>query len=77
MKGTLGAIVLVLLLIPPASAQDLDIFGYFEPQFNLVSWDDGSYQLQSNKLRVDLRSHLDEDIEFGANFDWIVYHEIV
>jgi len=74
MRRLLNVIVLSFLLLPPASAQDLDIFGYFEPQFNLVSWDDDSYQLQSNKLRVDLRSHLDEDIEFGANFDWIVYH---
>ena len=74
MKRFLGAIVVALFLIPSASAQDLDIFGYFEPQFNLVSWDDDSYQLQSNKLRVDLRSHLDEDVEFGANFDWVVYH---
>jgi hypothetical protein len=74
MKKSLCATVLSFLLIPPAAAQDLDIFGYFEPQFNLIHLDDGNYQLQSNKLRVDLKSHPDEDIEFGANFDWIVYH---
>jgi hypothetical protein len=74
MKKSLCATVLSFLLIPPAAAQDLDIFGYFEPQFNLIHLDDDNYQLQSNKLRVDLKSYPDEDIEFGANFDWIVYH---
>ena len=74
MKKFLCATLLSFLLIPPAAAQDLDIYGYFEPQFNLISIDDDSYQLQSNKLRVDLKSYPGEDIEFGANFDWIVYH---
>jgi hypothetical protein len=74
MKKLLSATVLSLVLIPQLAAQDLDIYGYFEPQFNLISQDDDSYQLQSNKLRVDLKSYIDENIEFGANFDWITYH---
>jgi len=74
MRKLLYGVSLSLLLITRPSAQEVDIFGYFEPQFNLIYLDDGYYQLQSNKLRVDLKSNPSETIEFGANFDWIVYH---
>lgn len=74
MRKSLCATLLSLLLIPQLSAQEVDIFGYFEPQFNLIYLDEDYYQLQSNKLRVDLKSNPAENVEFGANFDWIVYH---
>ena len=74
MRKLLCGVSLSLLLITRPSAQEVDIFGYFEPQFNLIYLDDDYYQLQSNKLRVDLKSNPSETIEFGANFDWIVYH---
>ncbi len=74
MRKFLCATLLSLLLIPPLSAQEVDIFGYFEPQYTVIYLDKSYYQLQSNKLRVDLKSTPSETIEFGANFDWIVYH---
>ena len=74
MRKLLYGISLSLLLITRPSAQEVDIFGYFEPQFNLIYLDDNYYQLHSNKLRVDLKSNPAENVEFGANFDWIVYH---
>ncbi|MCK4223562.1 MAG: hypothetical protein KAX39_00175 [candidate division Zixibacteria bacterium] len=74
MRKFFCATLLSLLLIPQLGAQEVDIFGYFEPQFTLIYLDGNYYQLQSNKLRVDLKSNPVENVEFGANFDWIVYH---
>lgn len=74
MRKSLCATLLSLLLIPQLSAQEVDIFGYFEPQFTGIYVNKNHYQLQSNKLRVDLKSNPAENVEFGANFDWIVYH---
>ena len=74
MKRLFGVSLLSLVLITRLSAQEVDIFGYFEPQFTVIYLDQNYYQLQSNKLRVDLKSNPDENIEFGANFDWLVYH---
>jgi len=74
MRKLLCGVSLSLLLITRPSAQEVDIFGYFEPQFSLIYLDDDYYQLQSNKLRVDLKSTLSENVEFGANFNWILYY---
>jgi hypothetical protein len=74
MRKSLCATLLFLLLIPHLNAQEVDIFGYFEPQFTVIYLDESYYQLQSNKLRVDLKSNFSENVEFGANFDWILYH---
>lgn len=54
-------------------AQKVDIYGYFEPQLMAVVIEDQFYQLNTNKLRLDLESDVGEDVTFGANFDFINY----
>ncbi len=56
----------------PIYGQSLEIFGYFEPQYMGVQYEDEYSQLFSNKLRVDMQSDLDE-VKFAANFDYITY----
>jgi hypothetical protein len=69
---------LVLLLInaniPLIAQEGVEIFGYFESQVMGTSVKNSFYQLISNKLRVDLKSSLSENITFAANFDFITYH---
>jgi len=72
-RAFLGGL-LFLWLFTHANAQKVDVFGYFEPQYMGVYRERGYQQLQSNKLRVDLKSHPGENVEFGANFDFILYH---
>jgi hypothetical protein len=74
MRKFLCAGLLSLLLVTQLGAQEVDIFGYFEPQFTGICLDKNYYHLQSNKLRVDLKSNLGENVEFGANFNWILYY---
>jgi hypothetical protein len=67
-------IILILLLIPVlVNAQDLELFGYFEPQVQGIYLDEEFYQYQSNKLRVDLEADYD-NARFVANYDYITYH---
>ena len=52
----------------------VELFGYFESTLMGAKIKDEFNQLQTNKLRVDLKANLSEKITFGANFDYITYH---
>jgi len=69
------AIFLVFLILLPtaALAQQVELFGYYEPQFLGIAVNDGSIHLFTNKLRVDLQSTGYENATFAANFDFINY----
>lgn len=64
-----------ILFLLPASllGQKIELFGYFEPQYTLLHVHSRTYQLASNKLRVDLAGDITENVNFGANFDYITY----
>jgi hypothetical protein len=65
----------ILLLAGPAKGQyDVDLFGYFEPQYMGAVIKNDYIQLQSNKLRVDLAASAFDKVYFAANFDFITYH---
>lgn len=76
LKRSIITIFMFALLFPvnQAAAQDLDVFGYFEPQMMGAKLGSEFYQLGSNKLRVDLQSRISDRVSFGANFDYITYH---
>ena len=63
----------ILIIQSNIQAQNLDIFGYFEPQYFCFSQKDVFYQTQSNKLRIDLQSYPTDRIEFGANLNLMKY----
>jgi hypothetical protein len=60
-------------LMPVANAEELDIFGYFEPQYMFLYREGESYQLNSDKLRIDLRSSV-SNVEFGADLIYSLYY---
>ncbi len=65
---------ILLLLASLLSAQELDIYGYFEPQYTVLNFKDNYYNVSSNKLRLDIAKDLSDRVSFGANFDYITYH---
>jgi len=65
--------VLPVVICPAYSQEGVELFGYFESQIMGASIGGDFIQLFSNKLRVDLRSELSENITFAANFDYINY----
>ncbi len=73
-SGWLAAILFGLATSTTIAQGELEIFGYFEPQYmgTLIR---GRYnQLFANKLRVDIKSVLSEKITFAANINTITYH---
>jgi len=66
-------LITILILSTQLLAQDLEIFGYFEPQLMSVYMDDKYSQLFSNKLRVDLQTEFD-GVKFAANFNYLNFN---
>ncbi|UCE08867.1 MAG: hypothetical protein JSW07_20395 [bacterium] len=61
--------------ISPIYAQDgVELFGYFETQVMGTELKSEVLQLYTNKLRVDLKSNLSNNLTFAANFDYTTYH---
>jgi hypothetical protein len=65
---------LMSLLATSSMSQDkIELFGYYESQLLGTGLKGQFYQLFTNKLRVDLKSEISENITFAANFDYIHY----
>jgi len=75
MKKIAVLFLLVLLYALPAQAQEkVELFGYFESTALGAVIKGEFIPLITNKLRVDLKSVLSDNITFAANFDYITYH---
>lgn len=72
MKRNLIAFLMCVMPIICTVAQEVEIYGYFEPQYMGLYKDEDYYQLNSNKLRVDLKSKAVENTEFGANLIYLL-----
>ncbi len=70
-KITLSAIIWLITTVGVYA--QVDIYGYFEPQYTGLYLNDLYYQSQSNKLRVDLKSTALENVEFGADMIYRLY----
>ena len=54
--------------------EPVEVFGYYEPTYMGAFTSNESYQLFTNKLRIDLNSNIADNVQFRANFDYITYH---
>lgn len=72
MKRIYITVLISLLLCTNIYAQ-VDIYGYFEPQYTGIYTNENYYQFQSNKLRVDLKSTAINNVEFGADVIYLLY----
>lgn len=71
----ISVLVFFLLCLTPLFAQDMvEIFGYYESQIMGAEIKGDFNHVYANKLRVDLKSSLSDNITFAANFDYITYH---
>jgi len=75
MKKWILVLVFLSFGITALSAQErVELFGYFESQIMGTEIKSDFYQLYTNKLRVDLKSSISENITFAANFDYSTYY---
>jgi len=56
------------------STSEVELFGYFEPQYNGICLNGTYYQFHYNKLRTDLKSSSVGNAEFGAGIIYLIYH---
>ncbi len=73
MKMTL-VLTIMVMSVSMLHAQPADLYGYFEPQYNGIYFDETYYQFHSNKLRVDLKSTAVASTEIGADVIFLLYH---
>lgn len=75
MKRALFVILVLLSFSFSAKAQErVELFGYFESTMMGAEINSKVNQLFTNKLRVDLKSAISDQVTFAANFDYITYH---
>jgi len=67
-------IFMLLVTMSSVYSQSVEIFGYYENEFDAMKTKGEFYQLNYNKLRVDLLSGPSSKLKFAANFDYITYH---
>jgi len=79
MKNVIGqyesivVLVIALCSLPSALCAQVDIYGYFEPQYTGIYLDTAYFQNAYNKLRIDLNSTAVKNTEFGANVIFLHY----
>jgi hypothetical protein len=59
--------ILIAVLIPAVLMGQVNLFGYFESEFDNMSVSDQNYNYGYNKLRVDIENSVIDGVTFGAN----------
>ncbi len=72
-RGAIFAFTAILFAMAEPANQ-VDVFGYFEPQYNGIYLGGTYYQFHANKLRIDLKSTAVANTEFGADVIFRLCH---
>ena len=67
-------ICLIIFLFPVIVSAQVDIFGYYETEYDHIQLANKSYNFSYNKLRLDLESRLDESVKIGANINFRLFN---
>ena len=67
-------IYLIILLFPIIAFTQVDIFGYYEAEYDHIQLADKSYNFGYNKLRLDLESRPGENVKIGANINFLLFN---
>ncbi len=70
----LSLLMLILTGTSLRGQDQVELFGYFESQLSGAEVKGNFYQINANKLRIDLKSGFSEKITFTANYDYILYY---
>ena len=67
-------ICLIIFLLPVIASAQVDIFGYYETEYDHIQLANKSYNFSYNKLRLDLESRPGENIKIGANINFRLFN---
>ena len=67
-------IYLIIVLFPVIAFTQVDIFGYYETEYDHIQLANKSYNFSYNKLRLDLESRPGENVKIGANINFRLFN---
>ena len=67
-------ICLIIFLLPVIASAQVDIFGYYETEYDHIQLANKSYNFSYNKLRLDLESRPGENVKIGANINFRLFN---
>jgi len=67
-------ILLIIFLFTVIASAQVDIFGYYESEYDHIQLANKSYNFGYNKLRLDLESRPNENVMVGANINFQIFH---
>ena len=67
-------ICLIIFLLPVIASAQVDIFGYYETEYDHIQLANKSYNFSYNKLRFDLESRPGEKVKIGANINFRLFN---
>ncbi len=73
-QSVFSLIIFITLLAGGSTFAKVSIGGYFEPQLSSAYFNNEYRQLNSNKLRIDLQSDINDNMSFTGNYNYINYN---
>ena len=67
-------IYLIIVLFPVIAFTQVDIFGYYETEYDHIQLANKSYNFSYNKLRLDLESRPGKNVKIGANINFRLFN---
>ena len=67
-------IYLIIVLFPVIAFTQVDIYGYYETEYDHIQLANKSYNFSYNKLRLDLESRPGENVKIGANINFRLFN---
>ena len=64
----------IIFLLPMLTFAQIDIFGYFESEYDNIQFTNTDYNFGYNKLRLDLESRLSDQVVMAGNINFQLYH---
>jgi hypothetical protein len=64
---------LIIFLFTGIASAQVDIFGYYESEYDHIQLANKSYNFGYNKLRLDLESRPNENVMVGANINFQIF----
>ena len=64
----------MIFLLPVLTFAQVDIFGYYESEYDYLQLQNSDYNFGYNKLRLDLESRLSDQVMIAGNINFQLYY---
>lgn len=64
----------IIFLLPVLTFSQVDIFGYYESEYDYLQLQNSNYNFGYNKLRLDLESRPSDQVMIAGNINFQLYH---